>query len=266
MNPFGAQNKANARGYVRVSTSMQADDGQSIETQVKRIQAHCDYRGLNLVKIYQDAGISGKDTNRPALQEVMNDLNKGEYLIISDLSRLSRNTKDALNLLEAFKTKGIYFVCLSPEIQFDASPIGELMFTILMAVHKLERDNISKHVSVNMQRLSEEGKLRGKPPFGYKFVSKDQDFVEVPEQIRVRDKIVQFYQSGMKVTHIAQKLNSEKDNLVLSLNKNDTEKEYKFHPSTVKRILIDLGLVKGEGSYAERKPVEERIFSHHKSD
>ena len=254
-----------ARGYCRVSTAMQANDGASLETQKQRIEEHCKYRKLQVVEFYVDEGISGKDMERPALKRLLQEMQPGDSVIVADLSRLSRNTKDALNMFEDFTQKGVKFVCLNPEIDFSTH-IGQLIFTILMAVHKLERERIAENVSMNMQRLSSEGKLRGKPPFGYRFVGKDKDYDPVEQQIKVRDKIVQLYQSGMKITHIAQKLNTDKDNLVLSLNKADTDRECKFHPSTVKRILVDLGLIKGEGSYADRKLVDERIVSHHKID
>lgn len=265
MNFITSPIRADARGYVRVSTQYQ-EDGQSIETQVKRIQSHCDYKGLNLTKIYTDSGISGKNMNRPALQELMKDMTKGSYVIISDLSRLSRNTKDALNMLEEFKTRGVYFVCLSPDMQFDANPISELIFTILMAVHKLERENVSKHVSMNMQRLSKEEKLRSRPPFGWKFTGKENDMEEVPEQQAVRNKIIELHKQGNTYSKIAQILNSNGDNSVLSLNKRDNSKVCIFYAQTVKSCLIDAGVVEGKGSYQDRKPIQKRIVSHHKKD
>ncbi len=254
-----------ARGYCRVSTAMQANDGASLETQKQRIEEHCKYRKLQIVDFYVDEGISGKNMERPALKRLLQEMQPGECVIVSDLSRLSRDTRDALGMFEDFTKKGVKFVCLSPEIDFS-TPVGQLIFSILMAVHKLERERIAENVSMNMQRLSNEGKLRAKPPFGYRFVGKDKDHEPVEQQIKVRDKIVQLYQGGMKITHIAQRLNSDKDNLVLSLNKADVNRECKFHPSTVKRILVDLGLIKGEGSYADRKPVEQRIVSYHKTE
>lgn len=254
-----------ARGYVRVSTTMQVD-GQSIETQEKKIAAHCEYKGLELVKLYKDAGISAKDTRRPALQDLIKDAEDGDYVIVSDLSRLSRNTRDALNLFEEFKERGIKFVCLSPDIDLS-TPVGNLLMTVMMAVHHLERQNIGAHVSSNMQRLSREGKLRTRPPFGYRFISKDQDYEPVPEQLEVKDKIMGMHRDGMKLSQIAKQLNLDGDNKVLGMNKRSQhDKVSIFYPQTVKRILIDYGALEAQGACANRVPVEKRIISHRKKE
>lgn len=195
-----------ARGYARVSTTLQSDDGVSLETQAKRIQAHCAYKGYNLVKIYEDRGISGKDMNRPSLKQLIDDLNKGDFVICCDLSRFSRNTKDALTMLQEFDNKGAHFVCLNPDLDFS-TPYGRAMFTILMAFHQLERQNISANVSMNMQRISKEGKLRGRAPFGWKFIGKDS-----PSQQAVLNKIKLLHAAGMKMGTIAKKLNEDGDN------------------------------------------------------
>ncbi|MEM3062730.1 MAG: recombinase family protein [Nitrososphaerota archaeon] len=252
-----------ARGYVRVSTHFQSEDGASLESQKKRIKDYCAYKHLNLIDIYEDAGISGKDMNRPALQHLINDLSKGEYIIVSDLSRLSRSTYDALGMFEMFKSKEVNFVCLSPDIDFS-TPIGEMMFTVLIAVHRLERQNISMHVSNTMKTLSKEGKLRTRPPFGYKFVGKDKDLEPEPDQQKVIDKIKLMYLAGTKVAQIAKKLNEDGDNKCLINNKKTTpDKIPLFYPETVKRILLDHGLISTNKS-TTRVALEQRLVSHHK--
>jgi site-specific DNA recombinase len=255
-----------ARGYVRVSTHYQAEDGQSIETQEKKIKAHCEYKGLELLRVYTDAGISAKDTRRPSLQNLIKEAEEGDYVIVSDLSRLSRNTRDALNLFEEFKERNIKFVCLQPDIDLS-TPVGNLLMTVMMAVHHLERQNIGAHVSSNMQRISREGKLRTRPPFGYKFVSKDQDYDPVPEQLEVKDKILQMHRDGMKFSQIAKQLNLDGDNKVLNLNKRaQTEKVSIFYAQTIKRILIDYGAIPGEGACSNRAPIDRRIISYRKHE
>lgn len=258
-----------ARGYCRVSTHYQSEDGISLDTQHKRIADHCLYKGLKLVQIYEDAGLSGKDMKRPGLLRLLDEIKSGEYMVVADLSRLSRSTRDALSMLEQLKDKGVRFVCLSPDIEFY-SPIGELMFTVLMAVHRLERQNISAHVSANMKRLSEEGKLRGRAPFGYRFVGKDRDFEPEPEQQAVIQKIKDLYFQGMKYAQIARKLNEDGDNQCLTNNKRtvDPEKICQFFPQTVKRILLDENAIPqpnpNSAIDANRVPIERRIISYRK--
>lgn len=249
------------RAYVRVSSEMQADDGESLPVQEARVKEHSNYKRWILTKIYKDEGISAKDiTGRPGLVSLLNEIQKGEYVLVTDLSRFSRNTKDALNMFEYIKEKGAFFTCLSPDLDFSSS-IGELIFTVMMAVHKIERDNISKHVSQTLRQLVKEKRFRPKPPFGWKYVGKDKDMVSDEEQQQVISKICKMYRSGMKITPISEKLNQDGDNKVLGKYKKDKNKDRVFHPETVKRILMDKGLIQS----INRTPIEHRIISHHKS-
>lgn len=250
-----------ARGYVRVSTTMQAEDGLSIDNQNSRIADYCRFKGLNLVKVYEDKGLSGKDTNRPALQELLSDIKKGETFIITDLSRFSRNTRDALCMLEDLKNRGVIFVCLA--LSMDTStPIGIMTVTILLAFHTLERQNTAINVSSNMRHASKEGKLRPRPPMGYRYVGKDRDMEPVPEQLQVVETIKQMYSDGKKYSQIAKQLNDNGDNSCLSLNKKNQSRVYRFHPETIKRILMDEEIIDKTDN---RKSISQRIYSHHKS-
>lgn len=249
-----------ARGYSRVSTKMQARDGISLGTQKERIEEHCRYKKLDLVGIYEDAGISGKSMDRPSLQKLLKDMTKGSYVIVCDLDRLGRNTIEALQMLEMFKDKGINFVCLNPDIDYS-TPTGELIYVVLSAIAKLQRKNIAKNVSVNMLRLSAAGKLRSRSPFGWKFISKDKDLEPIPEQQAVIEKIKRYHGDGLNLSQISKRLNAEGDYITLTLNKKNTDKTQQFYTQTVKDILVNLGLIKDNKHVLT---VEQRITSHHK--
>lgn len=249
-----------AKGYIRVSTDMQAEDGVSLETQTKLIEKYCVYKDLELVKIYEDAGISGKNTiDRPGIQELLTNIKKGDHFIICTLCRLSRCTRDLLNIIHDFETKGVVFVCLDPELD-TSTPIGMAVLTILSAIKELERKNISKTTSINMRRLAADGKLRGKSPFGYKFVGKDKDLEPVPEQQEIISSILSWHRDGLNPSKISTLLNDGGHGQVLNLNKTKISPDPKFYPETVKRILQDHGQMESTG-----KSAEQRIVSFHKS-
>lgn len=241
-----------ARGYVRVSTNMQKEDGVSLETQHSRIRDYCSYKKLELLKIYEDAGISGKTiAGRPAVRELITDIQKDDTIVVCDLSRLGRNTIEVLTIIVThIQDRGAFFICLNPDID-TTSPTGMLILTVLSAVHQLERQNNSLTISTNMQRISREGKLRTKAPYGWKFVGKDLDMVQDDDQQQIIKYISNLYSSGFSINKIS-----------VTLNENgygSTLKNGKFYPETVKRILIDCGLKDGD-----RTPVQQRIVSHHK--
>jgi site-specific DNA recombinase len=247
--------KPEAYGYIRVSTTMQKEDGISLDTQTKRINDYCAYRGFELKKIYSDAGKSGGTMERPALKDALNALSKGNYLIVAELSRLSRNTKDALNILELVKNKSAYLISLSPDIDFSSS-IGEMMFTILLAFHQLERRQISERVSINMKNLSNQNLLRGKAPFGFKFISKELDMIPNEEQQNIIKKIVDMHSLGYSYNKISNCLNDDGDNKYL-----DESGEQIFYAQTVKNILAD-----GKYIASNRKSLDKRFMGTRKKN
>lgn len=78
--------------YVRVSTEEQRDQGYSIDAQLREIKEYCERRNLNIIDIYNDAGHSAKDLNRPEMERMLNDIKNGKInLVISmKVDRLTR--------------------------------------------------------------------------------------------------------------------------------------------------------------------------------
>lgn len=87
--------------YPRVSTQEQAVNGHSIDEQIERMQKYCEAMGWTVYKVYTDAGYSGADTNRPALQRMIKDVKAGriDKVLVYKLDRLSRSQKDTLMLM-----------------------------------------------------------------------------------------------------------------------------------------------------------------------
>lgn len=259
-----AQNlkKICVRGYTRVSTDIQADGGVSIETQRKKIEGYCTLNDMQLIKIYEDAGISAKNTNRPALTQLLKEAQPGEKIIVCDLSRLSRNTRDAINMIFELENNDISLICLNPTLDMS-SPFGKAMFTVMMAFYNLERENTVANIKANMQRLSLEGKLRTRAAFGWKFVGKDKDMEPDPEQQEVIKKIINMHKANASLSQIAKVLNQLGDNKCLNNNKTKKSENPVFYAHTVKRILIDQGLIQAD--IPKKVPLEQRIISHHKT-
>lgn len=243
--------KRNALGYSRVSTADQAENGISLDTQSKRINDYCNYKNLNLVKIYQDEGLSGKNMNRPQLKDLLNNIKKDDYIIIAELSRLSRNTSDALNILNQIYKKEAILISLNPDIDFS-SPSGKMMFTILSSINQFERECIGERVSLNMLNLSKQNKLRPKPPFGYKFIGKDQNYVIDEEQQEVIKEIVNLFNEGQSYSKISRHCNDKKYNKLL-----DISEKHLFYPQTIKNILTDCDLV----NQPKRKSIKNKFLN-----
>jgi DNA invertase Pin-like site-specific DNA recombinase len=98
--------------YIRVSTEDQATNGLSIENQEAKCRSYCDLHDLVPYEVIQDNGRSGKDLSRPGIQRVIELCEAGEIedVVVYDLSRLTRSTRDLLELIEVdFHKNGINF-------------------------------------------------------------------------------------------------------------------------------------------------------------
>lgn len=248
-----------AKGYIRVSTQLQKDDGTSLEIQCKRIHDYCNYKNFELVKIYSDPGVSGKSIDgRPQMKALLDDIQKDDYIIFTDLSRMSRSTLDSLSIIQQIANKKAFFVCLALDI--DAStPNGSFMIQVLCAFNELERKNTAAKVSYNMKVLSQQGKLRNRCPFGYKFVGKDKDFEPEPTQQEVIKIIINLYNQGHNPNKIAAILNTQGYGPTLNLNKTKISQNPMFYQKTVQRILADHGLLEMK----DRKNADQRIKTYH---
>lgn len=245
-----------ARGYCRTF-------GESLPNtliQEKQIRDHCSYKNYELVQIYYDREIPGKTIIRPALQSLLVDIKSGEYLIFPTLAILCETIKDLLGLFENLKIKGINIVCLEHDLDFTTS-IGNIILNSFIHLFSLEKNMTSKIVSEAMQKRSKEGKIRTRPPFGYEFVSKNEDFRPVPQQQRIIAKIKELYEKDKNLSKVAKQLNDDGDNYFLYENRKNPPPTVPFWKAEqVKRILTDHGvLAKGNST---RMNLTQRIINH----
>lgn len=120
-------------GYARVSTKMQVK-GNSLAEQVTELQkANCN-------EIVQES-YTGKTTNRPALQELLDKLQTNDTLIVTKLDRLARSAVEGGQLIKTLTDKGIKIIILNMGT-FDNTPINKAMVTMLLAFAEFERDMI----------------------------------------------------------------------------------------------------------------------------
>lgn len=156
-------------GYCRVSTGEQVE-GVSLDAQRWKIEAYCELHGLELAEIIVDEGISAKDTaGRPGALRLLELVRKGEIngLVIYKLDRLVRNTRNAIEIAELCKAKGVALHSIAEKIDTD-SAIGEFFFTLMAALAQLERKQIGERTAMALQHKRANGeKTGGYTPFGY---------------------------------------------------------------------------------------------------
>jgi site-specific DNA recombinase len=135
-----------AIGYVRVSTEEQSLQGVSLSNQAQKIQAYCMAKDWELAAVIRDEGCSGKDLNRPGIQEILKGCRKRAFdvVVTMKLDRLTRSVKDLGYLVEdVFNKHGVAFSSLQDN--FDTSTAnGRMVMNILATLAQWERDIISE--------------------------------------------------------------------------------------------------------------------------
>lgn len=135
-------------GYIRVSTAE-----QNTARQESKLEGTVD-------KLFIDK-CSGKDRHRPQLIECLAYLRNGDTLYIDELSRLGRNLKDLIEIIDELKTKGVALVSLKEKLD-TATPQGELMFHMLGAIGEFERKLLLQRQREGIQEAKKAGKYKGR--------------------------------------------------------------------------------------------------------
>src|SRR5690554_6080415 len=104
--------------YKRVSVVKTSVDGTSLEVQQDRLEAYARAHGWEVIDSYEDAGISAKDTNRPALQQMLKDAESHRFdvILVYKLDRLSRSVSDFHRLSNFLDTHKIALVSVTQHL------------------------------------------------------------------------------------------------------------------------------------------------------
>lgn len=134
------ENKIVVETYTRSATK----DDEKMKRQKKMLHRYCDVKGYEILKSNIDNGYSGSNLNRPAFQEMLEDMRLGKFkkLIIPKIDSLSRNICDFTNLVEEFDRYNCEIETVEDNIN-TASPSGKLFINLLEAFAEFERKSIA---------------------------------------------------------------------------------------------------------------------------
>lgn len=135
--------------YVRVSTVEQNEARQR-----EALKKH------NIEKWFMEK-VSAKDTNRPELQKMLDFCRDGDTIFILDFSRIARNVKDLLDIVERLQAKGVDLVSEKESIN-TSTVTGKLMLTMIAAINEFERANLLERQREGIAIAKREGKYKGR--------------------------------------------------------------------------------------------------------
>lgn len=135
--------------YIRVSTVEQ--------NEARQLEAMKKYEIPE--ENYYIEKISGKNTNRPKLQELLAKVQPGDVIHIHDFSRLSRSVADLLKLVEELQAKGVHLVSNKENLD-TSTPTGKLMLTMIGAINEFERANLLERQKEGIAIAVKNGRFR----------------------------------------------------------------------------------------------------------
>lgn len=217
-------------GYVRVSTQDQADSGLGMAAQKARITAEAKVRGWEVTWLVDD-GYSAKNLDRPAMQQALGMLAKGEAdaLVVAKLDRLSRSVVDFAQTL-ALATKQGWAVVLLDLAVDTSTPNGKLVAGLMSTIAEWERDIIAQRTRDALQAAKARGQRLGRPR-------------ETPDAVVAQ--VLTLADSGLSPHHIAQALTAD--------GVPTTRGAAQWRASTVRR------LIRGHALDAESHVSEEEV-------
>lgn len=201
-------NKLKAALYIRVSTEEQAQDGQSVSAQVETLKQYCCAFDIEVSDVYMDLGLSGKSLkDRQELSRLIEDCCRRQFdiVLVWKISRLSRNLKDLLYLIDMFERYNVYFASCSEK--FDTStPVGRMTLQLLGSIAEFERNTIIENVKLGLKEFARKGG-KAASVLGYDNVNKKLQINESEASI-VRLIFSLYTDKGMSFSAIAEYLNS----------------------------------------------------------
>jgi len=217
-------------GYIRVSTEYQKVKGNSVNNQIQSIQNYCRINELELVKIYEDNGISGMSNNRIGLNDMFDNIKNSDIdgLIVYSLSRLGRKLKDVIDFIDVLSKNDIRFISLKENFN-NNDIVGKLMFNILGSINEFEVNLLSQRISdVKQYKKSKNEVYGGSILFGKK--RKGKKLITNSNEMKVLEMIHKMRNDNISYTKISKYLN---DNNIVSKEK------CKWYGSSVRSVYLN---------------------------
>lgn len=144
-------------GYARVSTKGQLKEGYSLEAQSNEMASRYENARVEVEQF------TGATIERPVFNRVIEELQKGDTLVVCKLDRLARNTVEGIQIVQQLFNKGVAVHVLNVGLLEDTS-MGKFFLTTLLAVAEMERCTIIERTQTGKAiARTKEGFKEGRP-------------------------------------------------------------------------------------------------------
>ena len=228
--------------YVRVSTPNQAEEGESLDEQIQKLEGYCSFKSWKNYAVYREEGFSGKDLKRPSFQRMIADIQRGKIntVIVKKIDRLSRSIVDFENVYKMFDDSGVDLISIQEN--FDTSTaIGRSVIRIVLIFAQLEREQTSERTIDVMAYRAKQGLFNGGyPRLGYDIDYENKCLIPNESEIWSAKEIFTTYIRLGSLSETARELN-DKGYRLKSWTTRAGQKRggERFQKNSVSRILND---------------------------
>lgn len=248
------QNIYYTAGYVRLSIEDSGKtDGYSLENQEKLVRDYiADQQDMRLYRLYIDNGATGTVFERPAFDEMLQDMKDGKIncIVVKDLSRLGRNYLEAGNYLEQiFPFFRVRFISITDGYDSNSPDVTDesLIIPLKNIINEGYAKDISQKITTSFEARKKQGQFMGKyPVYGYLKDPENKNHLIVnPQTSGIVKRIFQMRDSGMALGAIASQLNEEgipspaRYLWLKGLSKEERHKDSYWDRTNVKRLLTN---------------------------
>ena len=198
--------------YIRVSTDGQVESGAGLEAQQDTCESYANQQGLSIHQIFRDEGISGasKLESRHGLLDLLQELKKGDVLLVAKRDRLSRDSHTMVLIEMAVKKAKARIISAAGEgTEGDANdPMSFMMRGMTDLFSQFERLLIRSRTKAALQAMKREGRRVGHVPFGYRVAEDGVHLEESPEEQDILRQMQELRSEGLSIRAIANELNN----------------------------------------------------------
>lgn len=208
--------------YLRVSTESQMEK-YGLDMQKQKILEYCDKEGVVIDKWYIDGGYSGSKLDRPEIQELLDDSEKGliAKVFIYKLDRMSRDVIDTLNLLYRFLPKyGVQVISMTEDLKFE-NPMDKVMIGVNAIMGQYEREVIYMRTRAGMKERVKKGLWMGggRTPYGYYYDRNDGILHPKEDEAEIVRQAYKLYIDGYSCERISKMLGFKGERIVTQILK-----------------------------------------------
>ncbi len=172
--------------YIRNSDQKQDTEEGTVKNQEQRLREFVTLKNLSgnfgkVMGVYTDRSLSGKNMHRPAVQKLMGDVESGKVnlILMSELSRISRNMRDFLQFWDFLKAHKCGLSSLRENID-TSNAAGEMVLRTIINIAQFEREQTRERIIANNQVRSKRGLSNGGPsPLGYKLIKDRPGYLDI---------------------------------------------------------------------------------------